>query len=152
MAESLCCRASGELDAAAAEPLNGHIAAALGDTIRFLFFDFARVDDLKAGGVGLLVALQKRMRARGGDLVLVALKPRQSRFLDACGFHGFFSSALDLESAVEYILGMKRDIFPIAAACPACSTPLGIEGPGRSRCRACGAVLAAMADGSVELG
>ncbi len=152
MPEGLCCRASGELDAASAEPLNSQILAALGETARCLFFDFSRVDDLEAGGVGLLVALQKRLRAKGGDLVLVGLRPRQRRFLDTCGFHGFFSSALDLESAVEYIHGIKRDVFPIAAACPACSTPLGIDGPGRSRCRACGAVLAAMADGSVELG
>ena len=152
MPESLFCRASGELDAAAAEKLNSQILAALGETARRLFFDFSCVDDLKAGGVGLLVALQKRLRARGGDLVLVGLRPRQRRFLDTCGFHGFFSSALDLDSAVEYILGIKRDVFPIAAVCPACSTPLGIDGPGKSRCRACGAVLAAMADGSVELG
>jgi anti-sigma B factor antagonist len=152
MAESVLCRAAGELDAAAVQPLNERILAALGETARFLFFDFTRVDDLKAGGVGLLVALQKRLRAKGGDLVLVGLRPRQRRFLDTCGFRGFFSSALDLESAVEYILGITRDIFPIAAVCPACSTPLGIDGPGRSRCRACGAVLAAMADGSVELG
>ena len=74
------------------------------------------------------------------------------RFIDCLGFGSFFSTALDQRSAVEYILGVRRDIFPLAAACPACSSHLGVQAPGRSRCRACKAVLTVLPDGTVELG
>ncbi|MFA6366634.1 MAG: hypothetical protein WCX13_05555 [Candidatus Hydrogenedentales bacterium] len=47
---------------------------------------------------------------------------------------------------------MKRDIFPITAICPACSSPLGVDGPGRSRCHTCEAVITVMPDGAMELG
>ena len=99
-----------------------------------------------------LVALKKRMRARNGDLIIYGLRPKQQRFLDILGFRGFFSVALDLRYAIEYILETKRDIFPISALCPACSSHFGIDGPGRRRCRACKAVLTVMADGTMELG
>ncbi len=150
--DGLCCRPSGQLDAGRVESLNEAIAVALSDGIKILFLDFSRVDDMSPAGVGFLVALQKRMRGRGGDLVLYGMRPKLQRFIETLGFRDFFSVALDLRYAVEYILGMKRDIFPISALCPACSAPLGIEGPGRSRCRACKAVLTVMPDGSVELG
>jgi anti-anti-sigma regulatory factor len=132
--------------------LNDKIVSALGENTQILFFDFSRIEDLTPAGAGFLVALKKRMRGRGGDLIVYGLRPKQQRFLESLGFRGFFSVALDLRYAEEYILEMKRDIFPIAAVCPACSTPLGIERPGRSRCRACKAVLTVLADGSVELG
>ena len=150
--DGLCCHFEGTLNAGQIESLNAKISSALGEGAKFLFFDFAHIDDLTAAGVGFLVALKKLMRGKGGDLVLYGMRPKQQRFMETLGFRGFFSLALDLRYAMEYILGMKRDIFPIAAVCPACSMPLGIEGPGRSRCRACKAVLTVLADGSVELG
>ncbi|MCX7026116.1 MAG: STAS domain-containing protein [Spirochaetes bacterium] len=117
-----------------------------------VLIDFSKLDGLGPAGVGLLAALQKRQRAAGGDLILFGVRPKLQRFIDSMGFGSFFSTALDQRSAVEYILGVKRDIFPLAAACPACSSHLGLKGPGRSRCRVCKAVLTVLPDGTIELG
>lgn len=150
--DALCCRPEGRIDAGRVEALNANIVAELDESSKIIFLDFSRVDDITAAGVGFLVALKKRMRTRNGDLIIYGLRPKQQRFLDILGFRGFFSVALDLRYAIEYILETKRDIFPISALCPACSSPLGIDGPGRRRCRACKAVLTVMADGTMELG
>ena len=150
--QGLCCRPAGSLGAEKVVDLNVAITKALGDEISTLLFDFGLVEDLAPAGVGLLVALQKRLRERSGDLVLVGMRPRLMRFLESLGFGDYFSHSLDRRHAIEYILRMKRDIFPRSAPCPACSAPLAIHGPGRSRCRACQAVLTVLADGSLELG
>ncbi|PKL06436.1 MAG: hypothetical protein CVV53_04295 [Spirochaetae bacterium HGW-Spirochaetae-9] len=149
---SLCCHPRGKLDSGRVKSLTGEIVVALGESTKILFLDFAHIDDITAAGVGFLVALQKRMRNRQGDLILYGLRPKQRRFIETLGFRDFFSIALDLRYAVEYILGIKRDIFPLSAVCPACSSPLGIGEPGRSRCRACKAVVTVLPDGSIELG
>jgi anti-sigma B factor antagonist len=143
---------SGPLDAAPSESVNDEISAALGAEITQLLLDFSRIDNLDSAGIGFLVALQKRMRGRGGDLVLFSMRPKLKKFLETLGFGGFFSIALDLRYALEYIESIQRDIFPVSALCPACAAPLGIDSPGRRRCRACGAVLTALPDGSVEVG
>lgn len=150
--EAICIHPEGPLDADHLDAINSGVLSVLNDHDRFIFLDFSRIDDLEAAGVGLLVALQKKMRARGGDIVLYGMRPKLQHFLELLGFRSFFSIALDLQYALEYIEGMKRDIFPVAVICPACSSALGIEKPGRGRCRACNAVITVLPDGSVELG
>jgi anti-anti-sigma factor len=144
-------RPTGTLDAATSRALNTEFNARIGQSALVLV-DLSRVDGIKPAGIGLLVALHKRQRGSGGDLILFGVRPKLKRFIDSMGFGGFFSTALDQRSAVEYILGVRRDIFPLAASCPACSSHLGVQGPGRSRCRACKAVLTVLPDGTVELG
>ncbi|MDD3823739.1 MAG: STAS domain-containing protein [Spirochaetales bacterium] len=149
---ALVCRPGGNIGAERVVALHDAIVTALSEKKSILVFDLARTEDLDSAGVGLLVALQKLLRERSGDLILVGMRPKLLRVLETLGFGEFFSFSLDRRHALEYIQGMKRDIFPISAPCPACSAPLGLQGPGRSRCRACQAVLTVLADGSVELG
>jgi anti-anti-sigma regulatory factor len=148
---ALCWRPSGPLEVGSCGALSAEFESQAGPEALVLV-DFSRVDGIGPAGIGLLVALHKRQRGAGGDLILFGIRPKLSRFLDSLGFKGFFSTALDRRSAVEYILGVRRDIFPLAAACPACSSRLGVQAPGRSRCRACKAVLTILPDGTVELG
>lgn len=150
--ESLLIKPCGKLSANRIMPLNQKILEKLRDTDKVILFDFSLVEDLAPAAIGLLVALKNRIRAKGGDLVLLGMRPRLLRTLSIHGFEEYFSIALDLNHALEYIVGMKRDTYPISVACPACSTPLGIEKPGRGRCRVCDAVLTALPDGSLELG
>jgi anti-anti-sigma factor len=150
--ESLLIRPSGKLGANRIITLNQKILENLQDTDTILLVDFSLVEELASSAIGLLVALKNRIRARGGELVLLGMRPRFLRMLDIFGFQEYFSIALDLNHAVEYIVGMKRDTYPISVVCPSCSTPLGIEKPGRGRCRVCDAVLTALPDGSLELG
>jgi anti-anti-sigma regulatory factor len=122
------------------------------DGIEILLMDFAKIEELDAFGVGFLVALHKDLRSRGGELILFGMRPRHRRFIESLGFGAFFSIALDQRYAIEYILGVKRDVFPLAATCPVCSALLEVPKAGRSRCTACQAVLSAETDGRVELG
>lgn len=150
--EGLLIKPSGKLSANRIIPLNQKILEKLRDTDTVLLLDFSLVEDLAPAAIGLMVALKNRIRAKGGDLVLLGMRPRLLRTLSIYGFGEYFSIALDLNHALEYIVGMKRDTYPISVACPSCSTPLGIEKPGRGRCRVCDAVLTALPDGSLELG
>ncbi len=150
--DALVCRPGGNLGAERVVAMNEAIVAALGEKSTVLLFDLARTEDLDPAGVGFLVALQKLLRERSGDLILVGMRPKLLRVMETLGFGEYFSYSLDRRHAVEYIQEMQRDIFPISAPCPACSAPLGLQGPGRSRCRACQAVLTVLADGSLELG
>ncbi len=149
---AVSCRPAGNIGSERVVALNEAIVKALGEKSSVLIFDLARVDDLAPADIGLLVVLQKLLRERSGDLVIVGLRPKLIRVLETLGFGDYFSYSLDQRHAVEYIQGMNRDIFPISAPCPACSAPLGLLGPGRSRCRACQAVVTVQADGTVELG
>ena len=148
---ALCWKPAGALDSVTSGSLRAEFEAQAGPEALILV-DFSKVEDIDPTGLGLLVALHKRQRAAGGDLILFGLRPKLRRFIDCLGFGSFFSTALDQRSTVEYILGVRRDIFPLAAACPACSSHLGVQAPGRSRCRACKAVLTVLPDGTVELG
>lgn len=144
-------RPTGSLDASSCASLAEAFERNISTEVTALV-DFSRVENVGPAGLGMLVALQKRQRMGGGELVLQGLRPKLRRFLDSMGYGSFFSIALDQRRAAEYILGVRRDVFPRAAVCPACSSKLGLEGPGRSRCRACKAVLTVLPDGTVELG
>ena len=120
--------------------------------IEFLLMDFSKIEELDAFGVGFLVALHKDLRIHGGELILFGMRPRHRRFIETLGFGAFFSIALDQRYAIEYILGVRKDVFPLAATCPVCSALLEVPKAGRSRCTACQAVLSAEPDGRIELG
>jgi anti-anti-sigma regulatory factor len=118
----------------------------------YLLVDFSRIDAIDPVGIGFLISLHKRMRAQRGELILFGLRPKMLRFMETLGFGEFFSIAVDQRYAIEYILEVKRDIFPLTAACPACSSLLELRDSGRSRCKACGAVITVRSEGAIELG
>ncbi len=140
------------MDITGVEPLNAELVASLDARIVNVLFDFSRVESVEPAGVGFLVALQKRMRNRGGDLVLHSMRPKLLRSLETLGFGDFFTIALDARCALEFVKDAIGEVFPISTICPTCRTPLGIERSGRAKCRSCGALLTALPDGSVELG
>ncbi|MCE5256163.1 MAG: STAS domain-containing protein [Spirochaetaceae bacterium] len=148
----LCIHPSCPFDDEHIDALDAELTAALHDEDTYLMIDFSKVESLKAGGVGFLVALQKKMRMRNGDIVLYGLRPKLQRFLESLGFGSFFSTALDLPYAIEYIEKILQEVFPVIAECPVCSASMSVDKPGRGRCRACKAVLTILPDGSVELG
>ncbi len=117
-----------------------------------LFIDLSRIEDMEPAGLGLLTSMQKRQRSSGADIVLIGIRPRQKRFIEAMGYGSFFTSALDMRCAIEYILGVGKDLFPLTTSCPACQARFGAAVPGRGRCRSCKAVLTVLPDGTVELG
>lgn len=124
----------------------------LDESIKFVVLDLSRTGELDAAGIGMLVALQKLLRAAGGDIVLHGLRPKLARFLEATGFSAYFSIALDAPAALDYITALSGRGFPAAVACPACAASQTAGQPGKFRCRACKAVITVLPDGSVELG
>lgn len=148
---SLLWRPAGRLDAASCGRAAELFLAEVPDSA-VLLVDLSRIEDMEPAGLGLLAAMQKRQRARGADLVLLGIRPRQKRFIEAMGYGTFFTSALDMRCAIEYILGVGKDLFPLTTSCPACQARFGAAVPGRGRCRSCKAVLTVLPDGTVELG
>lgn len=124
----------------------------LDESVRFVVLDLSRTGELDAAGIGMLIALQKKMRAAGGDLVLHGLRPKLARFLGTAGFSTYFSIALDAPSALDYIAALSGGGFPAAIVCPACLASQTAGQPGKFRCRACRAVITVLPDGSPELG
>jgi anti-anti-sigma factor len=80
-------RLSGEIDIATVGPIRDHLLA-LDDAI--LTLDFCDVTFMGAAGVNLLVQLQRRLRERGGKLVLYGIQPNQMRVLAALELADFF--------------------------------------------------------------
>ena len=152
IADAVCVHPRCPLDDFHIAVLDATLSSILKDRPRFLMLDFSMVDNLDSAGLGYLVALQKRLRAENGELFLYALRPKLQRFIDMLGFGSFFSVALDLPYAIEYIEKAVKEVFPILIQCPACSASMSIAQPGRGRCRACQAILTVLPDGSVVLG
>ncbi|HEY9054429.1 MAG TPA: STAS domain-containing protein [Rectinemataceae bacterium] len=148
---ALLWRPAGRLDAAACSQAAELFFSEVPDD-SLLFVDLSRIEDMEPAGLGLFAAMQKRQRSRGADIVLIGIRPRQKRFIEAMGYGVFFTTALDMRCAIEYILGVGKDLFPLSTSCPACQARFGAAAPGRGRCRACNAVLTVMEDGRVELG
>jgi anti-anti-sigma factor len=142
----------GRIVADSVDMLESEISAQLGDSPTLAILDFSRVDEIGSAGVGLFIALQKRLRASGGDLILSGLRPRHQNFLDTLGFRNYFSVALDVETAIEYTGNLSRKVPTLTVSCPFCGSLAESDGPGRGRCRVCNAIYTVMDDGSVELG
>lgn len=140
------------LNAAWVEAFNAELVSILDGRIANVLFDFSRVENVEPAGVGFLVALQKRIRNSGGELVLHSMRPKLLRSLETLGFGDFFTIALDGRCALEFVRDAIGELFPISTICPICRTPLGVERSGRARCKSCGALLTALPDGTVELG
>lgn len=140
------------MDVTGVESLNAELIARIDSRIVNVLFDFSRVETVEPAGVGFLVALQKRLRNRGGELVLHSMRPKLLRSFETLGFGDFFTIALDARCALEFVRDAIGEVFPISTICPTCRTPLGIERSGRAKCRSCGALLTALPDGTVELG
>jgi len=52
--------------------------------------DFTRLDYIASAGLGILIAVQRRLRDQGGGLVLAGLSPHLREVLQLAGFEGVF--------------------------------------------------------------
>lgn len=80
-------RLEGRLDAASAPQAREFLAGVQGRCR----LDFARLDYIASAGLGILVAVQRRLRDDGGgDLILAGLSPHLREVLGLAGFEGIF--------------------------------------------------------------
>jgi anti-anti-sigma factor len=82
-------RLAGEIDLATIGPLRD-LLLAVDDAV--LTVDFCDVTFMDTTGANLLVTLQRRVRERGGKLVVYGMRPNQVGVLAALGLVDYFDS------------------------------------------------------------
>lgn len=125
---------------------------AFGFSNLILVWDFTTVENIDAAGVGMLIAVQKKLREQGGDQALSSLRPRLFRYIAMLGYADYFCIEPDIPHVIDRIEAESAGVFPLSSVCPACGFGLRISEAGRGRCRSCGAILSVFSDGSIELG
>ncbi|MEU8398358.1 STAS domain-containing protein [Nonomuraea sp. NPDC048892] len=76
---------SGEIDIFTTARLRKRLINALDHSTDLLVLDLSRVTFCGAGGLGVLVGVQRRARARGITLALTGVPPRMGRLLRITG-------------------------------------------------------------------
>ena len=116
-----------------------------------LILDCTALHTLSGAAIGAFAALQRRLRKRGGDLVLLNLREPERQFFRLLGFADLLAVAMDLEEAVSHLAphgqatprqAAPAVLFPHVLECPTCTTRLRAVKPGRFRCSSCQEVLA----------
>ena len=116
-----------------------------------LILDCTALHTLSGATIGAFAALQRRLRKRGGDLVLLNLREPERQFFRLLGFADLLAVAMDLEEAVSHLATPRQAtprqaapavLFPHVLECPTCTTRLRAVKPGRFRCSSCQEVLA----------
>jgi N-acetylglucosaminyldiphosphoundecaprenol N-acetyl-beta-D-mannosaminyltransferase len=77
--------------------------------LRHCVLDMGQVQFIDSTGVGLLIRLQKKIRADGRHLVLLAPTPMVRRALELMRLQHFFDTATDLPSAQALIAARRRE-------------------------------------------
>jgi anti-sigma B factor antagonist len=78
-------RLTGEIDIFTSKAMRRQLLSALRRSTGRLIVDLSQVTFCDAGGLAVLVGIQRRARARGITLVLVAPRPQMSRLLRITG-------------------------------------------------------------------
>ena len=111
-----------------------------------LILECTALDTLSGTAIGAFAALQRHLRRRGGDLVLLNLREPDHELFRLLGFADLIPVALDVEEAVSHLASPGQAapavLFPHVLECPTCMTRLRAVKPGRFRCSSCQAVLA----------
>ncbi len=111
-----------------------------------LILECTALDTLSGTAIGAFAALQRHLRRRGGDLVLLNLREPDHELFRLLGFADLIPVALDVEEAVSHLASPGQAapavLFPHVLECPTCTTRLRAVKPGRFRCSSCQAVLA----------
>lgn len=90
----------GELDLADAPAVASHLIAAVAAYGPSIIVDLAGLKFIDCCGLGVLVRVQKWARESGGDMCLVAPRPRVRRVLETTGLIGVFSVYPSVDQAV----------------------------------------------------
>jgi len=90
----------GDLDMAGAPTLRQAVVAEVTGGTRLVVLDLTAVDFLDSAGLGVVVGGLRRLRAHGGDLVLVCPEPRIRQVFESCDLDRVFDLHPDVEAAV----------------------------------------------------
>lgn len=116
-----------------------------------LILDMGDISFIGSTGVGVLVAFQKTLREKAGDVVLQDVQPKVHEVFDLLGFSRFFTVSQGLETSLAYFTKKPESpVFPKVFACPFCAARLRAGRAGRFRCPQCRTILVLADTGAVE--
>ena len=86
--DALIASLSGEIDHCSAQQLREELEALLRDpAIRHLILDFSAVSFMDSSGIGMIIGRYRTMKARGGRVSAVGLRPPVDRLFHMAGLH-----------------------------------------------------------------
>jgi anti-anti-sigma factor len=106
--EAFIVTVSGEADALAAPTLQRELDGLADDGARELIVDLLQVPFLDSTVLGVLLRSARRMRADGGDIVLVSDDPRVRRTFEISGLVSSFRFERTLNEAVDHALSTVK--------------------------------------------
>ena len=99
---------AGELDLATVDARERDAELVFGAGARRLVVDLVGTTFLDSVSLGVITRLGKRLRARQGELVVVANDPRIVRVFEITGLDRIFRIVRSLAEAVEELIGGRR--------------------------------------------
>lgn len=91
---------SGEIDVSTAPPLRERLIALVDDGWKRVVVDLEGVDFLDSTGLGVLVAVLKRLETAGGELRLVCTRSQLLKVFEITGLNTVFLVFDSLEAAI----------------------------------------------------
>ena len=92
---------TGRIDSTTAPTLNNYLQMALEKKSARLVLDFSAVEFTSSAGLRALLVGAKEAQAKGGKLVLAAVKPQIEKVISLAGFSKFIKLFPDVDSAVK---------------------------------------------------
>ena len=121
-----------------------------------LIFQCGSLNYVSSTGIGSFTSFLKIVKSKGGDLVLMDIRPKVYEVFQLLGFSQFFNIMDSLDEIVRFFnidkIQEKTSIFPKVVSCPICSKKLKAVKSGRFRCSECKSILAIDELGQVLLG
>jgi stage II sporulation protein AA (anti-sigma F factor antagonist) len=79
-----------------------------------IVFDLSGVTYISSTGVGVFTNTLKQVKAEGGDMILVAPRPRVEEVFDLLGFKTFFTRTEIVQEALELLPSVPKMDVPFA--------------------------------------
>ena len=98
----------GDLDVVGAPDLRQQVVKAVADGARLMAIDLSNLDFVDSFGLGAVIGALKRLRQRGGDLVLVCPSSRIRRVFEICDLDRILSLHDSLDTITDAAAGSHR--------------------------------------------
>lgn len=119
-----------------------------------IIFNCSSLNYVSSTGIGSFTVFLKMVKPKGGDIVLLEIKPKVYEVFQLLGFSQFFNIKRSREEAIAYFSEGNVTVntaFPAIISCPVCLKKLRATRSGRFRCSGCKSILAINENAEVSL-
>jgi len=95
----------GEVDVANAHQVRDAALKLVSEGVRLLVVDLSGIEYMDSAGLGVLVAIHKRLREQGGSLAVAGPQPRVGRLFEITGLSQVFAVREDAAAALKEVGG-----------------------------------------------